>query len=75
MIILKQNIIMLNITIVLIYTIIQCAHLNIWGFKHYYITEKSYKNTCISPLHHTFNICLQGIKNTHVERPLYHPII
>ena len=52
--------------------------LTLWGFKHkciYYITEKSYKNTCISSLHLTFYIRLQGIKNTHVERPLYNPII
>ena len=57
--------------------------LNLWGFKHntilyiyyYYITEKSHKNTCISSLHLTFYIRLQGIKNTHVERPLYNPII
>ena len=42
---------------------------------HYYITEKSYKNTCISSLHLTFYIRLQGIRNTHVERPLYNPII
>ena len=39
------------------------------------LQKKSYKNTCISSLHLTFNICLQGIKNTHVERPLYNPII
>ena len=52
--------------------------LNLWGFKHKRITilqKKSYKNTCISSLHLTFNICLQGIKNTHVERPIYYPII
>ena len=42
---------------------------------HYYITEKSYKNTFISSLHLIFNICLQGIKNTHVERPLYNLIM
>ena len=41
---------------------------------HYYVTEKSYKNICISSLHLTFNICIQGIKNTHVKRPLYNPL-
>ena len=42
---------------------------------HYYVTEKIYKNTCISSIHLTFNICIQGIKNTHVERLLYILII
>ena len=52
--------------------------LNLWGFKHKRTTmlqKRGYKNTCISSLHLTFNICLQGVKNTHVKRPWYNRFI
>ena len=52
--------------------------LNFWGFKHKRIIilqKKPIRILAFLSLHFTFNICIKGSKNTHVEKPVYNPII